>query len=82
MFFLGNLFLYLARLANFSTGLYILPSVISSFFTMSKAISVGLHARLCHTFLVRCVLTPGQTHVAFFNHSTLYCRHMGYRNYC
>ena len=32
---------YLARSANLPTGLYILPSVISSFFTMSKAISVS-----------------------------------------
>ena len=31
----------LARSANLPTGLYILPSVISSFFTMSKAISVS-----------------------------------------
>ena len=34
-------FTYLARSANLPIGLCILPSVISSFFTMSKAISVS-----------------------------------------
>jgi len=33
--------IYLARSANLPTGLCILPSIISSFFTMSKTISVS-----------------------------------------
>jgi len=38
---INNCFVNLARSANLPTGLYILPSVISSFFTLSKAISVS-----------------------------------------
>ena len=39
--FKSMLHVFLARSAKWPNGLYILPSVISSFFTMSKAISVS-----------------------------------------
>ena len=51
---------FLAHSANLPTGLYVLLALISSFFTMSKAISVS-------TGLIFTIFSPNRRHLREFS---------------